>query len=97
LPRGGREPTCGSFLSAEFANPVSALLVSAERSLAAEFPGSASARAVRSSIGHGERTFPKFARDAGGICHSILTRATDVLVGKRVGLPVNGVSGGCRA
>jgi DNA-binding transcriptional ArsR family regulator len=72
------------FLSAEFANPVSALLVSAERSLAAEFPDSAGARAVLSSIGHGELRFANIARDAGGISHSTLTRATDPLVGKRM-------------
>lgn len=72
------------FLSAELANPVSPLLVSAERSLAAEFPDSAMARSVLSAIGSGERTFTNIARTAGGIPHTTLTRATEVLLGKRM-------------
>ena len=72
------------FLSTEFSDPVSALLVSAERSLAAEFPDLASARAVLASIGHGERTFVNVARDAGGMSHSTLARAVDVLISKRM-------------
>ncbi|GAA2642063.1 ATP-binding protein [Paractinoplanes durhamensis] len=72
------------FLSAELANPVAPLLVSAERSLASEFPDSAMARAVLSAIGSGERTFTNVARAAGGISHTTLTRAVDVLVNKRM-------------
>ncbi|GID26640.1 ATP-binding protein [Paractinoplanes brasiliensis] len=72
------------FLAAELANPVSPLLVSAERSLAAEFPESAMARSILSAIGSGERTFTNIARAAGGISHSTLTRAADVLIGKRM-------------
>jgi uncharacterized protein len=72
------------FLGAELANPVSPLLVSAERSLAAEFPDSAMAAAVLSAIGSGERTFTNIARAAGGISHSTLTRATDLLIRKRM-------------
>jgi len=72
------------FLSSELANPVSPLLVSAERSLAAEFPDSAMAGAVLSAIGSGERTFTNIARAAGGISHSTLTRATEVLSRKRM-------------
>jgi AAA+ ATPase superfamily predicted ATPase len=72
------------FLSAELGNPVAPLLVSAERSLAAEFPGSAMARTVLSAIGSGERTFANIARAAGGISHTTLTRAIEVLVDKRV-------------
>ncbi len=72
------------FLASELANPVSPLLVSAERSLAAEFPDSAMAGAVLSAIGSGERTFTNIARAAGGISHTTLTRATDVLVRKRM-------------
>jgi hypothetical protein len=73
-----------AFLEAELANPVSALLVSAERSLAAEFPDSANARDVLSAIGSGGRTFTNIARAAGGIAHTSLTRAIDVLVAKRI-------------
>jgi uncharacterized protein len=72
------------FLSAELANPVSPLLVSAERSLAAEFPESAMGRTVLSAIGSGERTFTNIARAAGGISHSTLTRASQVLIDKRI-------------
>jgi AAA+ ATPase superfamily predicted ATPase len=72
------------FLAAELSNPVSALLVSAERSLAAEFPDGAPARQVLSAIGSGERTFTNVARAAGGISHSTLTRATQLLSDKRV-------------
>lgn len=73
-----------TFLAAELANPVSPLLVSAERSLAAEFPDAAMARTVLSAIGSGERTFTNIARAAGGISHSTLTRAAQVLIDKRV-------------
>ncbi len=72
------------FLAAELSNPVSPLLVSAERSLAAEFPESAMARSVLSAIGSGERTFTNIARAAGGISHSTLARAAEVLTGKRI-------------
>jgi uncharacterized protein len=72
------------FLAAELSNPVSSLLVSAERSLAAEFPDGAQARQVLSAIGSGERTFTNIARAAGGISHTSLTRAAEVLSGKRV-------------
>jgi AAA+ ATPase superfamily predicted ATPase len=73
-----------AFLDGELANPVSALLVSAERSLAAEFPETANARNVLSAIGADERTFSNIARAAGGIPHTSLTRAIDVLTEKRM-------------
>ncbi|MBB5869590.1 AAA+ ATPase superfamily predicted ATPase [Allocatelliglobosispora scoriae] len=73
-----------SFLARELANPVSPLLVSAQLSLAAEFPEQAQARAVLSAIGSGERTFTNIARAAGGIAHTTLTRAAELLVAKRV-------------
>lgn len=52
------------FLQAALSDPVSALLVSAERSLAAEFPQQVQARTVLSAIGSGERTFSNIARAA---------------------------------
>jgi AAA+ ATPase superfamily predicted ATPase len=73
-----------TFLEAELANPVSALLVSAERSLAAEFPDMANARDVLCAIGSGERTFTNIARAAGGIAHTSLTRSIDMLIAKRM-------------
>ncbi|MGI5285326.1 ATP-binding protein [Nonomuraea polychroma] len=72
------------FLRDSLENPISALLVSAERSLAAEFPTQTMSREVLRAIGSGERTFTNIARAAGGIAHTTLTRATDVLADKRV-------------
>ncbi|MFI1578318.1 ATP-binding protein [Embleya sp. NPDC020630] len=72
------------FLAAALENPISALLVSAERSLAAEFPPQAMGREVLRAIGAGERTFTNIARAAGGISHSTLARATDLLIDKGV-------------
>ncbi len=71
-----------SFLARELANPTSPLVVSAQLSLAAEFPDQAQARLVLAAIGSGERTFTNIARAAGGIAHSTLTRATDLLISK---------------
>ncbi|RJL34502.1 ATP-binding protein [Bailinhaonella thermotolerans] len=70
------------FLHEALSNPVSALLVSGERSLAAEFPTEAMARDVLGAIGSGERTFVNIARAAGGIAHTTLTRATALLEAK---------------
>jgi len=58
--------------------------VSAERSLAAEFPQQAQARTVLSAIGSGERTFSNIARAAGGISATPLQRALRLLAEKRV-------------
>ncbi|MFB6778635.1 ATP-binding protein [Streptomyces sp. NPDC056352] len=71
------------FLTTSLENPTSALLVSAERSLAAEFPPQAMGREVLRAIGTGERTFSNIARAAGGIAHSTLSRAADLLIDKR--------------
>ena len=53
------------------------------------------ARMVLSAIGGGERTFTNIARAAGGISHTTLTRAVDVLLRKRMAageLPVSTVA-----
>lgn len=73
-----------SFLARELANPASPLVVSAQLSLSAEFPDQAQARAVLGAIGSGERSFTNIARAAGGIAHSTLSRATDLLISKGV-------------
>lgn len=73
-----------SFLSAELANPVSALVVSAERSLASEFPDSTNTAQVLAAIGSGERTFTTISRAAGGLSASSVTRAIEMLVSKRM-------------
>ena len=72
------------FLKDALGNPVSPLLVSAERSLAAEFPQQAQAAAVLTAIGSGERTFTNIAKAAGGIGSTPLQRALTLLVDKRV-------------
>ncbi|MFD6156716.1 ATP-binding protein [Nocardia sp. NPDC060256] len=72
------------FLSRELADPVSPLVVSAQLSLAAEFPDQTQARHVLAAIGSGERTFTNVARAAGGIAHSTLSRATDLLTDKGI-------------
>jgi AAA+ ATPase superfamily predicted ATPase len=73
-----------TFLGGALANPISALLVSAERSLAAEFPDQALARLVLGAIGSGERSYTNIGRAAGGIANTTLSRALEVLVTKRI-------------
>ncbi|WP_326560282.1 ATP-binding protein [Micromonospora sp. NBC_01796] len=72
------------FLTTALADPTSALLVSAERSLAAEFPAAVQARAVLAAIGSGERTFANIARASGGLGATPLQRSLDVLNEKRL-------------
>lgn len=79
--RGG---TLREFLKASLADPTSALLVSAERSLAAEFPPQALSGEVLRAIGSGERSFSNIARAAGGLTHTSLTRATQLLRDKGI-------------
>jgi AAA+ ATPase superfamily predicted ATPase len=68
------------FLEAALNDPTSALLVSAERSMAAEFPAEVQARQVLSAIGHGERTYTSIGRAAGGLQSAPLLRSLDLLV-----------------
>lgn len=72
------------YLALAVTSPTSALLVSGERALAAEFPVDAQARSVLSAIGHGERTFSLIAREAGGLNHGSLTRAMELLTSRRI-------------
>jgi uncharacterized protein len=72
------------FLERSLAKPLSALVVSARLMLAAEFPDQAMAEHVLRAIGSGERTFTNIARAAGGISHSTLSRALDLLVQKGI-------------
>lgn len=74
----------GEFLRSAVSDPISALIVSAERSLAAEFPEHAQAKLVLRAIGSGERTFGNIAKAAGDIGASPLTRALNTLVDKRI-------------
>jgi len=82
--RWRRGERTSSFLARELANPMSPLVVSAQLSLAAEFPEHSQARLVLAAIGSGERTFTNIGRAAGDIAHSTLTRAVELLTGKGV-------------
>ncbi len=53
------------YLSDVVEDPTSALLLSGERALAAEFPAEAQARQVLGAIGSGERTHTLIGREAG--------------------------------
>ncbi|MGH3544346.1 MAG: ATP-binding protein [Mycobacteriales bacterium] len=72
------------YLAGALEDPLSALLVSGERAMAAEFPAAAQARRVLTAIGHGERTYSSIARAAGGITHASLSRSLEILVEKRL-------------
>jgi AAA+ ATPase superfamily predicted ATPase len=72
------------FLEQALANPTSPLLVSAERSLAAEFPDHLQARTVLAAIGTGERTCTNIAKAAGGIAATPLQRSLATLMDKRI-------------
>ena len=52
--------------------------------LAAEFPPQALSGEVLRAIGSGERTFSNIARSAGGLAHTSLTRAMQVLTDKGI-------------
>ncbi|MEU8272144.1 DUF234 domain-containing protein [Sphaerisporangium sp. NPDC049002] len=65
-------------------DPTSALLVSGERALVAEFPTGAMARQVLTAIGSGERSFSLIGRAAGGMPQASLNRALHLLTTKRM-------------
>lgn len=73
-----------AYLADAVADPTSALLVSGERTVAAEFPTESQARLVLGAIGAGERSFSLIARGAGGMPQASLSRALDLLTTKRV-------------
>ncbi|MDQ1296021.1 MAG: uncharacterized protein QG608_3908 [Actinomycetota bacterium] len=72
------------YLAEALNRPTSALLVSGERALAAEFPTTARAQDVLGAIGNGERTFSLIARAAGGMSATSLTRAMEILISRRM-------------
>lgn len=79
-PHGARAQ---EYLADAVTDPTSALLVSGERSLAAEFPEDAQARRVLSAMGSGERTHALLGREA-DLPSASLTRALRILVNKRI-------------
>lgn len=76
--------TLWDYLELALARPTSALLVSGERTLAAEFPTEAQARTVLSAIGHGERTFTLIGRAAGDLNPGSLKRSLELLTSRRM-------------
>ncbi|GAA4918837.1 hypothetical protein GCM10023223_43910 [Stackebrandtia albiflava] len=80
-PRGAN---LWEYLSYALARPTSALLVSGERTLAAEFPEHAQARAVLGAIGNGERTFTLIGRAAGELNPGSVKRSLELLTTRRV-------------
>jgi hypothetical protein len=81
--------TLRDFLRSALRDPTSALLVSGERSLAAEFPAEVQAQAVLSAIGNGERTWKGIQDeltddDGRRIADSSLGNALRLLEAKRV-------------
>ncbi|OEV30574.1 ATPase [Streptomyces nanshensis] len=73
-----------AYLEQALSRPTSALLVSGERSLAAEFPTEAQARTVLGAIGHGERTFTLIGRAAGDLSPTSVKRSLDLLGRRRM-------------
>jgi uncharacterized protein len=72
------------YLASALRRPTSALLVSGERTLAAEFPTEAQARTVLGAIGHGERTFTLIGRAAGGLNPGSVARSLELLTTRRI-------------
>jgi hypothetical protein len=72
------------YLAQVVPDPTSALLVSGERALSAEFPAESQARAVLGAIGTGERSFSLIARAAGRLSQASLQRALQLPLAKRV-------------
>lgn len=76
--------TLFDYLADAVTDPVSALLVTGERSLAAEFPTEAQARLVLGAIGSGVRSFGLIGRAAGDLQPGSLSRALRLLADKRM-------------
>ena len=76
--------TALEYVAVAVGDPLSALLVSGERALAAEFPPDCQARLVLSAIGSGERSYSKIQRAAGGMAQGSLNRALHLLAAKRI-------------
>jgi uncharacterized protein len=80
-PRGA---SLWDYLERAVTRPTSAIVVSGERALAAEFPTGAQAHIILRAIGHGERTFSLIARAAGDLNPGSLKRSLDLLIDKRI-------------
>ncbi|MGW0801932.1 ATP-binding protein [Nonomuraea sp. NPDC002799] len=76
--------TVWDFLNASIPDPTSALTVSGERALAAEFPPEAQARTLLKAIGSGQRTFSSLSQASGGIPGTSVQRGVQILLEKRM-------------
>jgi len=72
-----------SFLKQAVSDPLSALLVSGERALTAEFPEAANTIPVLKAIGSGETTFSRIANRS-GLADSTLNRSLKILEDRRL-------------
>jgi hypothetical protein len=79
----GRGRGLRAYLSEALTDPTSFLVVSAERALAAEFPGDLNARAVLSAVGAGAREHRSLL-DRAGLAQVTLDRALQTLMNKGV-------------
>ncbi|WP_231618635.1 ATP-binding protein [Nonomuraea sp. SBT364] len=73
-----------TFLDAAVPDATSALTVSGERALAAEFPADAQARVLLKAIGSGQRTYSSISRAAAGIPSTSIKRGLQILMDKRM-------------
>lgn len=71
------------YLARALSSPISALLVSGERALAAEFPAEGLARTVLTAVGSGERTMANISH-AVGVPNASVKRALDLLINKGI-------------
>ncbi len=79
----GSGVTLEDYLAETLSDPTSFLIISAERTLAAEFPPEAHARTVLSAIGHDVRSYSKISALA-GLSGGALERALEILQTKRL-------------
>ncbi|MFG6193061.1 ATP-binding protein [Nonomuraea sp. JJY05] len=80
-PKGG---SLWTYLQQALEDPLSALIVSGERALAAEFPPEAHAHQVLNAIGSGQRTHSNIAAATQDIPRATMNRALQLLLEKRM-------------
>ena len=80
----GEKDSIWKFLEGALSSSTSALIVSSERSIAAEFPPDAQARNVLTAIGSGERTFSNIGKASGGLQQTSISRSLKILTDKRI-------------
>ncbi|TMR96995.1 ATP-binding protein [Nonomuraea basaltis] len=76
--------TVKDFLNTAVSDPASALIISGERTMAAEFPPEAQPRTLLKAIGAGQRTFSSISRASGGMPATSIKRAMQILMEKRM-------------